>query len=120
MKFHIVHDGLVVCVHPEGEYQVPEIPGQTVDLICHLIPGKRILHYVPMILSAPELLIVCNDLYHLCLNQLDFPANSLALIRARKVMEMANDFSACRGDWQGSIDFPPPLSFIPDHSSTCV
>ncbi len=113
MQFHIVHDGLIVNVHPKGEFSIEEIPKSQLDFVCHMMPGDRLEEYLPIIMAAPQLLATCRELYWLCVNQLDYPMNSIALIQARQVLAQANDYkSTCEG-WKGKVDFPTAFPLLP-------
>jgi hypothetical protein len=106
MKFHIVQDGLIVCPHSEGKFSVGEIPDTMVDFVCHLIPGDRAHSYLPLLMASPELFRSCEELYHLCVSELDFPINSLALTNAKRAIEIAEGTLPFFGKWVHRIDFP--------------
>lgn len=112
-QFHIVHDGLIVNVHPKGEFSIEEIPKSRLDFVCHMMPGDRLEEYLPLVMAAPQLLATCKTLYQLCIHQMDFPMNSIELIQARQILAQASDYkSTCEG-WKGKVDFPPALSLLP-------
>lgn len=106
MKFHIVHDGLIVCPHPQGNYSVGEIPDTMVDIVCHLVPGDRLHQYLPLVMASPELFRSCEELHALCTSHLDFPLNSSALIHAKRTLEIAKGNIPFFEGWLPRIDFP--------------
>jgi hypothetical protein len=117
IHFHIIRDGLIVCPHPKGDFVVGELCMADADFVCHVMPGSRVLTYLPLILKAPDLLRACNDLYDLCMNRIDFPQNSIVLIRAKHLMEEARGETNIYAECAGKLNFPDSYPIMPVKTS---
>jgi hypothetical protein len=113
MQFSIIHDGLVICPHPQGQFLMGEGFSQRVDFVFHFMPNERVGTYLPLLMAAPELLKACEDLYDLCRANLDFPLNSIVL-RAKHILEHAKGMSLQYVHWYNKVTYPPCLITIPD------
>lgn len=90
MTFQLIWGDKIICLHPDGLFEVPELGDAKLDFVAEVYPGDRQDTYLPILLAAPELYLACKKLYACVLQVCDQSAIPDALVQeAREAIDRA-------------------------------
>ncbi len=112
IEFHVVHDGLVVCPNPKGDFEIGELPDVMVDFVCHLMPSDRVNTYVSLILTAPALLKTCEALLQLLGDPVPFSENASMILQAKRTLAIAKGETDTYYEIAADVELPSHSGFM--------